>query len=291
MDNVASRILRTQAGALTVITRDRACGCTIREGQIQRYIAGATIRQPVGTLLAVLKLGKADIGLPSSGGCRLRTDNEFRPAARNGNGRQIIFILLGAGHGGHDGVLRDFQFCGIHTLAKRIHGRLIRLPGYHQLEVCVGCDVHGIEGIDGGLTREQGVHVQIRRNQIADGGIVTEDLLHIERTRRDRAFNDLLAAMNAGVSHIIIGNLLECGGDVAICIHRNRIETAILALDHKLANRQADNVGLGNSQLGNIELARSTLRDDGGIRRQVFDVRPINVGGFNIRLDHGGHSS
>ena len=30
------------------------------------------------------------------------------------------------------------------------------------------------------------------------------------------------------------------------------------------------------------------MRDDGGIRRQVFDVRPIDVCGFNISLDHRG---
>ena len=113
---------------------------------------------------------------------------------------------------------------------------MIRLPGHHQLEVGVGRDVHGIEGIDGGFTREQGVHIQIRCNQVADGGVVAEDLLHIERTRRDRAFNDLLAAMNAGVRNIIIGNLLYSGSDVTVRIHRNGIESAVLALNHQFAN-------------------------------------------------------
>ena len=122
VDNVAGRILRTQAGALAIIAGNRAGGRAIREGQFQCYIAGATIRQPVGNLLAILEACKVDIALPSGGGCRLRTNHELRPAARYGNGRQIILVLLRAGHGGHDGVLRNFQFCGIHTLAECIHG-------------------------------------------------------------------------------------------------------------------------------------------------------------------------
>ena len=221
----------------------------------------------------------------------MSSDNHLSTAACNRYRGKVILILLGTGHGGHNGVLRDFQFSGVHTLAESIHGGLIRLSRYHQLEVCVGCDVHGVDGIDGGLTREQGVHIQIRRNQIANGGVVTEDFLHIERTRRDGTFNDLLAAMNAGVGHIVIGNLLHGGSDIAIRIHGDSIEPAILALNHQFADSQRDHIGLRHSQLGDVELACSTLRDDGGVRRQILDVRPIDVGGFNICLDHGGHGS
>ena len=168
---------------------------------------------------------------------------------------------------------------------------MIRLPGNHQLEVCVRRDVHGIDGVKGGFPREQGVHVQICRNEIADDGVVAEDFLHIERTRRDGAFDDLFSAMNAGVGHIVVGNLLHRGSDIAIRIHGDSIEPAVLALDHQFADSQRDHIGLRHGQLGDVELARSTLCDDGGVRCQILDVRPIDVGGFNICFDHGGHGS
>ena len=203
----------------------------------------------------------------------------------------ILPILLTAAYRGYNRVFGELQFSGADSLAQRVHIVLVRLARHHEAQVGVGRDVHGVQGVDGGLSGKECVHVQISGDQGADDGVIAENVLHIQRLGGNAALDDFLAAVDAQVGHIVIGYLLEGGYHISAFVHGNGIEMPVLALDHQLAYRQGDHVCLGHGQLCDIQFARCALRDDGRVCGQVLDVRPIDVGGSNISLHHAGHSS
>ena len=60
----------------------------------------------------------------------------------------------------------------------------------------------------------------------------------------------------------------------------------VRAFDHQLTDRQGDHVRLGHGQSRDVEFARRALRDDGGVRCQILDVRPVDVGGLHLGIDN-----
>ena len=60
----------------------------------------------------------------------------------------------------------------------------------------------------------------------------------------------------------------------------------VRAFDHQLTDRQGDHVRLGHGQSRDVEFARRALRDDGGVRCQILDVRPVDVGCLHLGIDN-----
>lgn len=168
-----------QARPLAVIAGNRA-GCRpVFKRQFQGDIGGAAKREPVGDLLAVLEFREAGAARPRGGRCRLSAHDEFRAGCRQGNGGQIVLVLLAVRHRGHDGLRGELQLSGTHPLIQRGHVALVRLPGHHELQIGVAGDVHGIEGVDRGLAGKEGVHIEVRGDQAADDGIIGEDVIDV----------------------------------------------------------------------------------------------------------------
>ena len=109
----------------------------------------------------------------------------------------ILLILYTAAHGGNNGVLGELQFSCIQPFTQSVHVVPVRLACHHEAQVGIGRDVHGIQGIDGGFSGKERVHVQIGSNQGADDGVIAEDILHIQRFGRNAALDDFLAAVDA----------------------------------------------------------------------------------------------
>ena len=215
-------------------------------------------------------------------------DNHLSSTARNRDRRQIILVLLGTGYRRHDSVFGDFQLCSTDTFIQCIKIILISLAFNHQLEVRVAGDVHRIDGIERRFPGEQRVDINVGSDQTADRCVVSEDILHVQRTSCDGAFDDLLAAVYREIGYIIIGHLLERGHHFAVLVYADGIKMTVRAFYNELTNGQGNHIRLSHRQLCDIELAGSTLRDDCGVGGQILDVRPVDISGFDIGFDHCG---
>jgi len=83
--------------------------------------------------------------------------------------------------------------------------------------------------------------------------------------------------MNRQVSHIIVAYLLERAHNITGAINGHGVEMPICALDHQFADREGNQICFVDSQFGDVQLTTHALRDNGRIRGEIFDVRPINV--------------
>ena len=179
-----------------------------------------------------------------------------------------IFLIGVQRRGCHrrgDGLRRDLLFSLFDAGRKRRDFRLVRLARHHEAQVGVGRDVRGVQSVDGGLACEQRVHVQIGGNQGTDDGVIAEDILYIQCFGRNAALDDLLAAVDAQIGHIVIGHLFKRRNHISTFIYGNRIEMPVRTLDPQLAHSQGNHVCFSHSQLGNIQFACCALRDDSRI--------------------------
>jgi len=201
----------------------------------------------------------------------------------------VLPVGLGAGHRGHDGAVGELQLRPAHPFCQTVHAFLIRLAVHQEPQEPVAANIDGVQRSHGCLPGEQGVHVQIGGDEGTDNGGITEDILHVQLFRRDAALNDLLAAVNRSVLNVVVADLLERAGDAAVLVHRNGVKASVRSLDHQLANSQADQIGFRYSELGDIQLARSALGDNSGIRGQIFDTRPVDIRRPDAGTGHGGN--
>ena len=201
----------------------------------------------------------------------------------------VLPVGLGAGHRGHDGAVGELQLRPAHPFCQTVHAFLIRLAVHQEPQEPVAANIDGVQRSHGCLPGEQGVHVQIGGDEGTDNGGITEDILHVQLFRRDAALNDLLAAVNRSVLNVVVADLLERAGDAAVLVHRNGVKASVRSLDHQLANSQADQIGFRYRELGDIQLARSALGDNSGIRGQIFDTRPVDIRRPDAGTGHGGN--
>ena len=154
MQDAARAVLGAQPRCAAVVTRNGLGSRIVRQGQRQGDVGAASGGQPVGDLLAIFQFQKGSRARPVGRSNGLRAHDEFQAAAGYRNACQIVLVLLAPAHGGNDGILGELQFRGADTLIQRVHIILVRLACHHEVQVGIGRDVHGDEGVDGGFACE-----------------------------------------------------------------------------------------------------------------------------------------
>ena len=82
---------------------------------------------------------------------------------------------------------------------------------------------------------------------------------------------------------------MQCWDSVRPGLDGHLIVSAFLALDHQLADRQADHIGVRHGEVRDVQLAAQTLLDDYVVCRQGLDLRPVDLGVTDLGLcDPGG---
>ncbi len=168
------------------------------------------------------------------------------------------------------------------SLAGRVQCFVLRRV-YHQPQRLIARNVHGIQLGNEGFSREQTGHIDVGGGNRTHQRLVRKDGRNVEFAGSN-GFFDELAARNGIITDVRIADALFLRGHRTVLSDGQRVEAAVCTLDDKFAYRQRSHIRLGHGEVGHIQLAVHALFDNGCARRQILDLRPVDVCRFDTGI-------